>query len=106
MERPHKTPWSNWMYPPKNVSLFEYMSIAGRSKFKTVYRYRQYFAVIIPMYFAGLYFTGTTWMKQRKNGGKFYVDLKNDEGSFLMGPPCPKAKAEREYNRLMHAPHM
>jgi len=71
-----------------------------------VKRYKFYAAIAIPIYLGALYLTGSTWADQKKNGGKFYVDLSNDEGSKLMGPPCPKAKAERELNRLMHAEHM
>jgi len=107
------------MYPPKNVSMLDYVQIAGNSKMNNVKRYKFYAAIAIPIYLGALYLTGSTWADQKKNGGKFYVDLSNDEGSKLMefvvtlmyyrtlqGPPCPKAKAERELNRLMHAEHM
>jgi len=103
---PRKTPQSGWMYPPKNVGLGEYMQTASQHKFNTLKRYRFYAVIGIPMYFIATYVTGSMWMNQMKNGGKFYVDLMHDEGSKLMGPPCPKALAERELNRVVHAEHM
>jgi len=86
----------------------------GRKRVEQTYARRTYVDFISafafghggPINFDPLYLTGSTWADQKKNGGKFYVDLSNDEGSKLMGPPCPKAKAERELNRLMHAEHM
>merc|ERR1712183_341766 len=98
-----KTPWSGWMYPPKDVGVGEYAKMGLNHKLKVLKRYKFYAAIGFPIYFGMLYLTGSTWMSQRKNGGKFYVDLKNDKGSFLMGPPCPKAYAERQKVRIMHA---
>merc|ERR1712183_793752 len=96
-----KTPLSGWMYPPKNVSMLDYMQIAGKSKLNNVTRYKFYAAIAVPISLGALYLTGSAWADQKKSGGTFYVDLSNDEGLKLMGPPCPKAKAERELNRLM-----
>ena len=59
-----KTPWSGWMYPPKNVSMLDYMQIAGNSKLNNVKRYKFYAAIAVPIYLGALYLTGSAWADQ------------------------------------------